>query len=90
MVKKEELDSPERMGWIPFKKTEMARNGMRLHTALITDESEVKARLNGIRNTKTMVVKRRLIKTEVTTTTTTENRATLGCLLPSSFPTLIL
>lgn len=68
----------------------MARSGVRLDTALITDESEVKARLKGFRNTETMVVKRRLIKTEVATTTVTENRATLGCLAPSSFPTLML
>lgn len=40
------------MVWIPFKKTDMARNGLRPDTALIADEPEVKARLNGVRNTK--------------------------------------
>lgn len=81
---------PERMGWIPFKNTEMASSGVRLETASITSASLVKSMLNGFFSIRTTALKIILMMMEVETTTITENLATLGWAAPSSLPTRML
>lgn len=63
---------------MPFKKTEMASNGVKLETASITSESDVKSLLNPTRKLRTIALKTILIRILVPFTTRTENLATLG------------
>jgi len=66
------------MGWIPFKKTEMASKGIKLETAAITSESDVKALLNPTLKMSTIALNTMLISMLVPFTTTTENFATFA------------
>lgn len=75
---------------MPFKKTEMASKGVKLETAAITSESEVKALLNPTLNIKTTALNTILMRILVPFTTQTENFATDGCAAPSSLLTLTL
>lgn len=81
---------PERMGWIPFKKTEMASKGVKLFTAEMTSESVVKALLKPTLNISTIAVNTVLMSILVPFTTSTENFATDGCPAPNSLLTLTL
>lgn len=82
--------APESIGWTPFKKTEMASNGVNSKTASITSESLVKSMLNPTLNVKTIALKTILIRMLVPFTTNTENFATLGCPAPNSLLTRTL
>ena len=63
---------------MPFRKTEMASNGVKLDTSSMTSESEVKSLLKPTRNIKTIAQKIILMRMLVPFTTKTENFATLG------------
>ena len=63
---------------MPFRKTEMASNGVKLDTYSITSESEVKSSLKATRNINIMAQKIILMRMLVPFTTKTENFATLG------------
>jgi hypothetical protein len=69
---------------MPFKRMEMASNGVRLYTAARTSLSLEKSSPNPARNIITTALKNILIKRLVALTTNTENFATLGCPAPSS------
>lgn len=75
---------------MPFKKTEIASNGVKLDTASITSVSLVKSWLNSTRNIKTIALKIILMMMLLPFTTSTENFATLGCPAPSSLLTRTL
>ena len=63
---------------MPFKKTEMASNGVKFETASITSSSLVNSLLNPTLNIKIIALKTVLIMILVPFTTNTENLATLG------------
>lgn len=63
---------------MPFRRTEMASNGVKSDTASMTSESEVKRWLKATRHVKMMMLKTVLMRMLVPTTTKTENFATLG------------
>lgn len=81
---------PERIGWMPLKKTEMASKGVKLDTASMTSESVVKALLNPTLNINTIALNIILMMILVPFTTSTANFATDGCPAPSSLLTLTL
>lgn len=84
------LTLPESIGWIPFKRTEMASSGIILETASMTSESLVKSLLRPTRKIKTIAQKTILMRMLVAFTTITENFATLGWAAPSSLLTRML
>lgn len=75
---------------MPLKKTEIASKGVKLDTASMTSESEVKSLLKETRNIKIIVQKTTLMRMLVPFTTKTENFATLGCDAPNSLLTRTL
>jgi hypothetical protein len=63
---------------MPFRRTEMASNGVKSDTASMTSESEVKRLLKPTRNIKIMADRTTLMRMLFPFTTKTENFATLG------------
>lgn len=90
MVPNSILIVPESIGWMPFKKTEIASIGINSITAWRTSGSLVNSLLNPIWNIKMIAVKTTLIRMLVPVTTKTENLATFGLPAPSSLLTLTL
>jgi hypothetical protein len=69
---------------MPFKRMEMASNGVKSYTASRTSLSLVNSSPNPPLNINTTALKSILIARLVPLTTNTENFATLGCPAPSS------
>ena len=63
---------------MPFRRTEMASNGVKSDTASMTSESEVKSLLKPTLNIKIMADRNMLMKILFAFTTKTENFTTLG------------
>lgn len=90
MVLSSIIKVPESIGWMPFKKTEIASKGINSITASITSGSLVNSLLNPTWNITMIAVKTTLIRMLVLVTTKTENLATFGLPAPSSLLTLTL
>ncbi|KAM2653558.1 hypothetical protein EV2_025184 [Malus domestica] len=75
---------------MPFKKTEMASNGVKFDIAVITSSWLVKSLLSATRNINIIAVKIMLISMLVPFTTNTENLATFAWPAPSSLLTRTL
>lgn len=81
---------PESIGWMPFKRTEKASKGVKLETAWMIVESEVKSWLSSTLNIIITAAKTMLINRLSPFTTITANLANRGCAAPSSLLTRTL